>query len=217
MADDLEKKAKKEYAGTDPDLFITIEPVNTDGKSMDNLSTKSVAELLLLLPTGAYMRRFMSNGLGLIVKNGQEGDGLVITSRNLGVVSYQEGVLTIGYMFRSAMSSQIEEICDQTFLIADRYGAVWSPVYDYAGHTYSEDDPMHQIWNDVYKEATGRNVKGVAAHVGTDVGTIVQNIEGMDVITMGPNTIGIHKPGEKMEIESFDRTYEYLKTILSRL
>ncbi len=43
------------------------------------------------------------------------------------------------------------------------------------------------------------------------------HIKDMDVITLGPNTIGIHKPGEKMEIASFDRTYGYFKTILAKL
>jgi aminoacyl-histidine dipeptidase len=217
LSEALTEKIRKEYAGTDPGVSISISPTESTGKSMDRLSTENVIELLLLLPTGAYMRRFMSNGLGLIVKNGQEGDGLVITSRNLGVVSIKDDTVTIGYMFRSALASQIEEISDQAFLIANRYGAAWNTIYDYAGHTYSEDAPMHQLWKEVYKEATGNDVKAVAAHVGTDVGTIVQHIKDMDVITLGPNTIGIHKPGEKMEIASFDRTYGYFKTILAKL
>ena len=217
IAAELEAKIKKEYAGTDPDFFLSIASVDAADKVMDQRSSRDVVELLLLIPAGVHMRRFMSNGLGLIVKNGQEGDGLVITSRNLGVVSFQEETLTIGYMFRSMLKSQIEEIMDQTMLITDHYGATWHIVYDYSGHTYSEDDPMHKIWREVYKEASGKDVKGVAAHVGTDVGTIVDHIPGMDVITLGPNTIGIHKPGEKMEVASFDRTYEYVKTILKRL
>lgn len=217
IAADLEEKVKKEYAGTDPDAFIKITPADPAPKAMDSASTRSVVELLILIPAGAHMRRFMSNGLGLIVKKGQPGDGLVITSRNLGVVTFEGDTLSIGYMFRSALDSQIEEIMDQTMLITDKYDAVWEVVYDYAGHTYSEDDPLHTLWMQVYKEATGQEVKAVAAHVGTDVGTIVQKIPGMDVMTMGPNTIGIHKPGEKMEVASFDRTYGYLKTILERL
>jgi dipeptidase D len=216
LAETLSERVKKDYAGTDPGAFVSVAPAETGGKSMEDLSTKSVVELLLLLPSGVRMRRFMSNGLGLIVKK-QEGDGLVVTSRNLGVVSLKDDVLTIGYMFRSAINSQIEELMNESLLIADRYGAVWDMAYEYAGHTYSEDAPLHRLWNEVYREATGNDVKGVAAHVGTDVGTIAQNIPGLDVMTMGPNTIGIHKPGEMMEIASFDRTYEYLKTILSRL
>lgn len=217
VAEELATKVKKEYAGTDPDLFISVETADAVEISMDSLSTRSVIELLLLLPSGPHLRRFMSNGLGLIVKKQEAEDGLVITSRNLGVVDLEEDVVKIGYMFRSAMASQLEEIMDHTILIAQNYGAAWDVIYDYAGHTYSEDDPLHKLWNEVYMEATGQEVRGVAAHVGTDVGTIVQNIPGMDVVTLGPNTIGIHKPGEKMELASFDRTYEYTKTILSRL
>jgi len=217
ITEDLMKKIRKEYAGTDPDFFIAVEPTEAAASAMDDHSTTGVVELLVLIPAGAHMRRFMSNGLGLIVKKGQAGDGLVITSRNLGVVTTKNDEVTIGYMFRSMLDSQIAEIMDQTMLITDRYGAVWNIVYDYAGHTYSEDDPLHKLWQEVYHEATGQDVRGIAAHVGTDVGTIVQHIEGMDVMTIGPNTIGIHKPGEKMEVASFDRTYGYVKTILERL
>ena len=163
------------------------------------------------------MRRFMSNGLALIVPKGQPGDGLVTTSRNLGVSKLTGDLLTVGYMFRSMMDSQITEMMDQTMLLAEAFGASWDQVFDYRGHTYRESDPLHTLWNQVYKEATGQEVRGVAAHVGTDVGTIVQHIPGMDVMTIGPNTLDIHKPGERMEVASFDRTYDYVKTILSRL
>lgn len=213
----LENKVRKEYAGTDPSLVLTLTESGTAEKVLDNNSTRSVVEFLLQLPTGVHMRRFLSNGLRLIVKKGQPGDGLVITSRNLGVAALTGDKLIVGYMFRSMLASQIEEIMDQTMLLAQNYGAGWDQIFDYSGHTYSEDAPLHTLWNQVYKEATGEEVRGVAAHVGTDVGTIVQHIPGMDVMTIGPNTLDIHKPGERMEIASFDRTYEYTKKILARL
>ena len=217
ITQELEQEIKREYAGTDPNLYLKFGDGPYLEKVLTDASTRSVVSFLLQLPTGVHMRRFMSNGLALIVPKGQPGDGLVTTSRNLGVSKLTGDLLTVGYMFRSMMDSQITEMMDQTMLLAEAFGASWDQVFDYRGHTYRESDPLHTLWNRVYKEATGQEVRGVAAHVGTDVGTIVQHIPGMDVMTIGPNTLDIHKPGERMEVASFDRTYDYVKTILSRL
>ncbi|MHB1394109.1 MAG: beta-Ala-His dipeptidase [Clostridia bacterium] len=204
IADAVMAEAKAEHAVSDPGLYITLNPVDSPEEAMDDISSKGVIDLLNVLPSGTYMRSLVRNNL-------------VITSRNMGNVNLEDDVLKIGYMFRSAMKSQIADLMDQTLIIADRFGALYVEDYRYSGFTTDGNTPLNNLWKEVYKEATGKDLTLLAIHGGTDVGTIVEGMNGMDVISIGPNTINVHRPGEALELASFDRTYGYLKTILSRL
>jgi dipeptidase D len=69
----------------------------------------------------------------------------------------------------------------------------------------------------VYKELTGKDVVFTYTHGGTDVGTIADNIPGLDAIHIGPDTVKIHTPYEALNLDSFDRVYNYFVTMLERL
>ena len=197
-------EAKTEHTVSDPGLFITLEPTDISSKAMDDNSSKSVIELLNVLPSGVYMRS-------------PETDKLVVGSRNMGNVSLTEDTLIIGYMFRSAIKSQIADLMDQTMIAADKFAAIYVEEYRYSGYTTDGNTPLCNLWKDVYREATGKELTLMAIHGGTDAGTIIEGMNGMDTIAIGPNTTNVHRPGEALELASFDRTYGYLKTILSRL
>lgn len=197
-------EAKKEHEVSDPGLFIALNQTDTAPKAMDDISSRDVIELLNVLPSGVYMRS-------------PETDKLVTASRNMGNVNLTGDTLTIGYMFRSAIKSQIVDLMEQTVTVADKFGAVYMEKYRYSGYTTDGNTPLCNLWKDVYKEATGKELTLMAIHGGTDAGTIIEGMNGMDVIAIGPNTTNVHRPGEALELASFDRTYGYLKTILYRL
>lgn len=144
-------------------------------------------------------------------------DGFVIASRNLGNISMKDGKLEIGYLFRSAHKSLIDDMMAQTTTLAGCFGSNYEEEYRYSGYTCGTDTPLINLFKDVYKEASGQDLKFLYIHGGTDAGTIIDNMGGMDTISIGPNTYDYHRPGERLDIASFDRTYGYLTTILSRL
>jgi dipeptidase D len=37
----------------------------------------------------------------------------------------------------------------------------------------------------------------------------------LDIICLGPNLLGVHTPDERMDIESVQRTWEYVKAVLA--
>ncbi len=198
------EEEKREHQISDPDLNMILSPAETVEETLDDLSTNNVVELLHVIPTGVYMRSL-------------EEENLVLTSRNIGNITIKDGILKFGYLFRSAIDSQIFDLMNQAMITADRFGAVFRKEYYYAGYTVSKDTPLNILWQEVYKEASGKDLRFISMHVGTDAGTIINRRGGMDVISIGPNTVNFHKPGEALELASFDRTYGYLKTILSRL
>ncbi len=195
---------KVEHAISDPKLNISVAAVESAPSAMNDLSSKSVIELIHTLPSGTHMRV-------------REVDNLPMASRNMGNVNSKNGVLTIGYMFRGAYKTQIADLFDQSSVIADKFGAAYVEEYRYSGYNAPLDSPMLNVWKDVYKEATGEELFLKRSHGGTDVGTIIEGMKGLDVIVLSPKLVDVHRPTESMNLASFDRTFEYLKTILARL
>ncbi len=140
-----------------------------------------------------------------------------IGSRNLGIVSMEGSRIKIGYSCRSISTAQISDLVVQTVLIAENHNAVYQEAFHYSGYTIEENSPLIRIWSDVFKEETGKDFIRRRIHSGTDAGTIAENMGGMDIIVLMPNTLDVHTPRERMELASFDRTYQYLCKILNRL
>ncbi|MEL7654449.1 MAG: hypothetical protein AAGU75_00925, partial [Bacillota bacterium] len=144
----------------------------------------------------------------------------VFASRNMGNIALENEILKIGYMFRGTITSQTLDMMEQTLCLARQFCAEYHEEYRYSGYITGKDTPLVNIWKEVYKEATGKDLDFLTMHGGTDVGTIIDHLGGMDqvdVIAIGPNAKYVHTTGEMLELDSFDRTYRYLTTILSRL
>ena len=198
---------KQEYSFTDPNMEIYLETEITMQESLTSDSSREVVELLHTLPTGEYMR---SSKYG----------NAVFASRNMGNILINDSTLVVGYMFRGTIKSQTNDMMQQTLCLAGRFNAAYQEEYRYSGYISSKDSPLVNVWKEVYKEATGRDLYFLTMHGGTDVGTILDHLVDpgeIDVIAIGPNAKYVHTTNETLNLESFDRTYGYLTEILSRL
>lgn len=204
IAFDAEAKHKIEHRVSDPGLYVELKNAGTAVRVYDDISTKSIVEFVLTLPTGMSMRS-------------REVEDFPVGSRNMGTLFIDNDQLNIGYMFRAAHKSIISDQMDQTLVLADKFGAVYQEEYRYSGIYDPEDTALKKLYAKVYKEASGNDLTYKYIHGGTDVGTIVDNIPGMDSVSFGPNTVDIHRPGERMEIASFDRVFGHIVTMLERL
>jgi len=212
---------KVEYAATDPDIFVTVEPAKMADSNMEELSTKGVIEMLLALPVGVNIRRPLASYS--LNEDDPEwakkitGDDWLFSSRHIGKISTQNDIVVVCYQFRSCLGSQLQVMYNESMLIADKFGAVYERVIKYPGHYSDIDEPLHQLFISIYREATGKKAIGADAHYGTDMGTILDNIPGMTCTCVGPDTAFIHTPMEALNIESFDRVYGYIKAMLKSL
>ena len=57
----------------------------------------------------------------------------------------------------------------------------------------------------------------VATHGGLETGVFKGKIPDLDIVTMGPNMSDIHTPDEKLELESFLKTYQLLVSFIETL
>ena len=69
---------------------------------------------------------------------------------------------------------------------------------------------MRELFAKRYHELTGEELKYAAGHGGTECGVFCDLIEGIDIVTMVAKAEGAHTPQERLNLESFDKSYGIL-------
>jgi dipeptidase D len=69
----------------------------------------------------------------------------------------------------------------------------------------------------VYRRITGEEPEVGAFHAGLECGVIGDKVEGMDMISFGPEMAGVHTPDERVSIASTERTWKLLLELLRAL
>jgi dipeptidase D len=98
--------------------------------------------------------------------------------------------------------------------IANAFGAEYKMNSPYPAWEYRKDSPLRDKMVEIYTEMYGNEPEVVTIHAGVECGILVQKIEGLDSISIGPNLYDVHTPAEKLDIESTRRTFEYVKKVL---
>ena len=84
----------------------------------------------------------------------------------------------------------------------------------YPSWEYREDSKIRDLIVESFEKITGKKAKIKAIHAGLECGIFADNIENLDVVSIGPNIYGAHTPEERMEIKSVGETWDLLLKIL---
>ncbi len=142
-------------------------------------------------------------------------EGLTVASLNAGVIRIEDDILEIDDLIRSALSSHGDVMIAQMEILCPAFGFDFSVHDRYLGWDYEKDSKMRQIMKDVLAER-GIELKERATHGGLECGIFKGLIPDLDIITLGPVSVGEHTPDEKLDLASFDRAYEDLVAVLKR-
>ncbi len=105
---------------------------------------------------------------------------------------------------------------EQALLYAKLFGYEVETIMEYPGYSVPVDSALIRLWNEVYEEDTGKALIRQFIHSALDAGAIFQKLQLEDLIVVMPTTPDVHTPKERVSIDSFYRTYQYLKRILER-
>ena len=199
------KQIKLEYAITDPNMEITVKTaaaINADVVSAED--SERVLRFLHLLPAGVSLRH-------------AEDLPRVLGSFNLSILKLDRNAMECHLVCRSNYPFDVMENRSIAQEFAEAFGAECESTQRYSGHYVPTDTPLTKIWSEVYKENTGKDLGLLAFHGGLDAGTIFERQQLEDLVIIMPDTWQVHTTEERMNIDGFCRTYEYVKRILSRV
>lgn len=200
----MDANIKAEYRETDPTPFVKAETVSAAERSLSAKTTAEIIHWVMEIPTGCYMAS-------------HDDASFPLTSRNMGTAELMEDKFVIGYMFRTSVKSHLEMLFDAQMVLCEIFGASWEKEYDYPGYVSEVGTPMYNTYEAVYRQFTGKELKPIRIHAGTDVGSLIEGMGGLDVIGIGPNTYKFHTPEEALDLASYDRAYRYITGVLEKL
>lgn len=199
------EQVKLEYAVSDPNMEITIEATALDQSvAVTEADSERVLRFLHVLPAGASLRH-------------AEDLPRVLGSFNLSILKLDGAAMECHLVCRANYPFDVMENRAIAQEYAELFGASCESTQEYAGHYVPLDTPLTRVWSDVYKENTGKDLGLLAVHVGLDAGTIFERQKLEDLVVIMPDTWQVHTTEERMNIDGYRRTYEYVKQILARI
>ena len=143
--------------------------------------------------------------------------GVVGTSTNLAAIETKPEQIEILTLQRSAVNSSKDEICAMIRDLFEMSGAKVSHNQDYPGWKPNEKSEILNIVTSLYKTKFGKAPKTLLTHGGLECGIIGDIYKGMDMITLGPNIVGMHSPNERVSISSVAEFWGLLKGVLAAI
>ncbi len=206
--DDVRNHLAVQFGTRDVDLKKVIadpKPVALPETAFLPKSALSLIDLLLALPAGV---------LGMT----PEILGLVETSNNLAVVTTEGDTVRIACNSRSSSAEALRDVSATISAAAGLAEATAKKNNQYPGWQPNVKSTLVQLTAAAYENLFGEKPKVHAIHAGLECGVLAERIGGdVDSISFGPNIRGNHAPGERVEIESVEKSYRLLRAVLKSL
>ncbi|MCK6546659.1 aminoacyl-histidine dipeptidase [Myxococcota bacterium] len=199
------KKIATEYQTIDPGLKVTVRPAPTPATPADAESSKRLLQVLVALPHGVLA---MSRDI----------PGLTETSTNLAIVHGTATGVHVTTSTRSSVAVALRAGLDQANAVLALAGARVEETGAYPSWQPNMASPLLETCKAVHRGLHGGLPKVTAIHAGLECGIIADQIgEAVDIISYGPEIAGAHAPGEKVDIASTARFWEFHKALLAAL
>ena len=215
--EDFEKLAKmafknilSDFKVSDKNPILEIKQITEDtlGEKPERITSSDTLNLI------TFLQKF-PNG---VLKMSEHIDGLVETSINLGVIktSKKSGTFEIRIqgLPRSSVNLSLKNLIDEITALARKHEANIKIDSSYPSWEYKEDSKIRDLIVKSFEKLTGEKAKVKAIHAGLECGIFADNIENLDVVSIGPNIYGAHTPEERMDIKSVGATWDLLLKVL---
>lgn len=173
-------------------------------KYLTKEDTKDIVTLMFMLPYGVTHKSFA-------IKD------LVIASANIGSVRMDDNQITVKVSLRAMQGFIIENMMEQVEELAQNYHFNLTFSAKYPGWVFDEKSVLRDHIKRVYKDLRSTEMLEVATHGGLELGIWKDRLPELDIVSFGPIMYDIHTPDERLDLESFDRTYEFLEAVIEQL
>jgi dipeptidase D len=193
----------RQYARTDDGLVLSFEDAWGEGAAGAD-TTRRALDLLAAIPAGVIA---LAPGL----------DGVVETSTNLTVAGTKGETLTLASMARSSNAAALDELGARMDSLARLSGTEIEVRRSYPPWEPELGSPLLRVAKQTYVRLFGVEPALVVVHGGLECAALGERLPGIEMISIGPEIVGMHAPGEKLRISSTQRFYGLLGALLDDL
>lgn len=196
-----ETDLKKELEFSDPGITLELKKADAEYSMTQDCSDRFL-DYVFLMPACMQHRSMVI-------------DGLTVSSHNPGVFTTAEGKVVVEDLIRSALESHTDTVIHQLEVLAGRFGWEIEIKNRIPGWGFSSKSDLRTILRDVLAER-GIEMGEEATHGGLECGIFMGLCPDLDIITYGPIAEGEHTPDERLDLASFDRSYDILCEVIRR-
>jgi len=192
-----------QFAATDDGLALSIEPAGVE-RAADHDATQRLLDLVAATPSGVVA---MSPSL----------PGKVETSTSLTTATTEDDLVTLSSMTRSANAPALEDVLSGIVAAARLAGAETEILRSYPPWRPDLKSPLLTTARATFERLFGEPPLLDVVHGGLECAVIGDRLPGMDMLSLGPEIVGMHAPGERLSIASTQRFYRLLGALLDDL
>lgn len=204
IAKRIGSQIKSELQFSDAGFELICEKANADRGMFDDKFSDEMIKMLYLLPYGVVAK-------SMAIKD------LVVTSCNMAVFITTDEEIRIIYSLRSSVDSLLADTADRVEETAKLFGAQVDKTNCYPSWEFVAQSELRDYCMAAYKETTGKEMNVRAVHGGLECGIFKSKVPDMDIVGMGPNASNAHTPDEQLDLNSFERLFNFLVKLLEMM
>jgi dipeptidase D len=141
----------------------------------------------------------------------------VETSTSLNVATSADGVLTLASMTRSANGAALDEVVAGIEATARLAAAEVEVIRSYPPWRPDLGSALLKSTCATFERLFGSEPRLEVVHGGLECAILGGKLPGLEMISLGPEIVGPHAPGERLGISSTQRFYRLLGALLDDL
>lgn len=202
--DNLTHNICQQYKHTEPRIEILIQECAAAQKVLGPIKAQILVATLSALPHGPQA---MSHTM----------EDLVETSTNLASIKFLDNsTIEIVTSQRSSIEIARDEIAITVSNVLRLAGAQVIHTDPYPGWAPNPSSKFVKQAAILYQKLFAQKAKVKAIHAGLECGLILTKYPELDIISIGPTLRGVHSPSERIEIQTVERQWIYLKALLEQ-
>jgi dipeptidase D len=194
---------REQFAGSDDGLALSIEPTDAEAAA-DEPTTRRLLDLTAAFPTGVIA---MSAAV----------PGKVETSTSLNVATTEDSVVTLASMTRSANAPALDDVVAGILAAARLAGAEVEIRRSYPPWRPDRDSRLLAVARETFERLFDEKPALEVVHGGLECAVIGDKLPGLEMLSLGPEIVGPHAPGERLSIPATQRFYRLLSALLDDL
>ncbi len=187
----------------EPDVRFSWDRVTSERSALTESAKKKLISCLELLPHGVYSM--------------MPQEKMVEASDNLASAHTEDAILRILMSLRSGNEEKLEELQRKIAHIVETFDGRCVFSEGYPAWEYREESALRELFCKKYREQAGRDPEILVIHAGLECGLFARTHPGVDMVSFGPDVHGAHTTKERLSIESVQRSYELLKSVVCAL
>ena len=201
----VQKDIRNEYAATDPDAGLLMEPLASIPASyIDDAAALAMFRAVNACPNGVWR---MSDAV----------PGLVEASNNVAIVSAADGLFQVKTLMRSSVDSEKEALAEEFRSLFELAGAETSFTGGYSGWAPNSNSLILHTMKKVYSGMYGKEPAVMAIHAGLECGILGGTYPHWDMVSCGPTILSPHSPDERVNIPSVKKWWDFLVKVLEEI